>query len=135
MNVFITGVMAILTGDTDTQTAVKIQRQAVSALKVQISNMDANTINKEDAVTEAKANLEKAFVNNGKVMDGESGRATYVANLLSAKNAVTEAQEALDIHNETIAFLKERLELAQKEGVVEEAREAAKDAGKNGQAK
>jgi len=104
---FVKEFIAIVNGDNAEAAAQKALRQAESALKTQIASLEGDTISKEDAVEQAKETLSKAIVNNG---TGISNRDAYVQNLLSSKNNVTKAEEALELHKEKIAFLKETLE-------------------------
>lgn len=101
---FIKGFIALVKGDDVTAQAEKAFRQSQSALKVQISSLDGDTIAFEDKVEDAKDKLSKARVNNGKVIND---RDTYVRELLTAKNVVSDAQDALDTHLATIDFLKD----------------------------
>ena len=74
-------------------------------LKTQIASLNGDTISLEDKVEDAKEALKLARVNNGKLI---TDRNEYVRNLLNAKNALTDAEEALEIHLEKIAFLQEQ---------------------------
>lgn len=96
--------IAVVKGDDAEVTAQKVFRQADSALKTQINSLEGDSIVFEDAVTEAKEKLALARLNNGKTI---ADRNQYVQNLLNAKNAVTEAEEALENHKVKIEFLKE----------------------------
>jgi len=113
MNSFVKQIVAMITGDSATETAIKIQRQAESALKVQISNREAETVNLETNIEDAKAAEAKAFVNNGQLMSSQEDRAAYVRNLTEARNRVIEAEEALEDHLKTLDFLKEKLKEVQ----------------------
>ena len=84
----------------------KVLRHADSALKRQISSLDGDTITLEDNLEVAKENQKLALINNGQNL---TDRDLYVRNLLKAKNNVTDAEEALKLHEETIAFLKSQL--------------------------
>jgi len=112
-NFFLAQALAYITGDTDTSRALKIQKQAISGLKTQISNMEAETINKEEVVEDAKEAFNKAFVNNGALMSTSTDRTAYVSKLINAKEAIESAKESLDTHLATISFLKEQLEIAE----------------------
>ncbi len=98
---------AIIKGDDSRVKAEKVFRQANSGLSSTISTLGGDTINFEDAVTEAKEALDKARVNYGNSIDD---RSQYVTNLLNAKNKVTLAEEAFNKHSAKIVFLKEELE-------------------------
>lgn len=112
-NFFLAQAMAYITGDTDTSRALKIQKQAISGLKTQISNMEAETINKEEVVDDATEAFKKAFVNSGVLMSSSAERTQYVTNLVKSKEAITDAEEDLASHVATISFLKEQLTLAE----------------------
>lgn len=103
---FVKGFLALVKGDTDEAKAEKVFRQAQSALNTQTAILTGDSVRKEDAVAEAQEKLENARVNNGNII---SNRETYVQNLLDAKNALTEAEEALDKHEAKLEFLKEEL--------------------------
>lgn len=109
---FVKSFIAFVQGDDATVKAEKVFRQAHSALGSQILSLEGDTINKEDAVTEAKERLQSARINNGDVISDRNG---YVQNLLDAKNRLTSAEEALENHKTKIQFLKEELENLQKE--------------------
>jgi len=112
-NIFLATVMAYITGDTDTQKGLKIQKQAISALKTQISNLEGETINKEEAIEDAKEALNKAFANNGTLMSSSEERTRYVKNLIEYNEKVKDAEEALEVHLATISFLKGQLTIAE----------------------
>ena len=105
MKSFVKEVVAIISGDNAEATGQKILRQADSALKTQIASLNGDTISLEDKVEDAKEALRLARVNNGKLI---TDRNEYVRNLLNAKNALTDAEEAFEIHLEKIAFLQEQ---------------------------
>lgn len=111
-NSFIKQFVALLNGDNGEVKAQKQWRQAQSGLKSQISSLEGDTVNFEDKVTEATENQEKARVNFGSDI---TNREQYVKNLIDAKNKVVDAEEALEKHRQKIQFLKEELELLQKE--------------------
>jgi chromosome segregation ATPase len=103
---FVKSFVAVVTGDDATAKGEKVFRQVQSALNTQIATLTGDTIQKEDAVSDATEKLALARVNNGNTI---SDRNTYVANLLSAKNALTAAEEDLEKHNAKLAFLKAEL--------------------------
>jgi hypothetical protein len=105
---FIKGFVALVQGDTAEATAQKVFRQVQSALNTQIAIMNGDLVAKEEAVTDAKEAYNKARLNNGKEL-ASADRTQYVRNLVSANNAVKEAEEALDAHKETLEFLKSEL--------------------------
>ena len=102
---FVKQFLAAVKGDTDEAAAQKALRQANSALSTQISILEGDLVNKEDAVASTKEALEKAVVNGGAAI---TNRDSYVENLFYSKNRVTEAEEALKKHQAKIEFLKEQ---------------------------
>ena len=105
---FVKQFAALLQGDTAEVTAQKVFRQVQSSLNTQIAVMNGDLVAKEDAVTDAKEELDRARLNYGKEL-ASSDRTAYVRNLINKKNAVESAQEALDTHLETLDFLKGEL--------------------------
>lgn len=98
---------AILTGDNAEATAQKALRASDSALRTQIASLTGDNIGLEDALEQAQENEKMALLNNGKV---PTDRNQYVRSLLDARNAVIDAQEALEDHKEKIAYLQGKLE-------------------------
>lgn len=105
---FIKQFAALLQGDTAEVTAQKVFRQVQSALNTQIAVMTGDLVGKEDAVSDAKEELDKARLNYGKEL-ASSDRNLYVRRLVEKKNSVESAEEALSIHTETLNFLKSEL--------------------------
>jgi len=105
---FIKGFVALVQGDTAEATAQKVFRQVQSALNTQIAIMTGDQVAKEESVSDAKERYEKARLNNGKEL-ASGDRTQYVRALVSANNSVKEAEEALDLHKETLQFLKNEL--------------------------
>lgn len=112
MKSFVKQFVAIIEGDNTAAQAQNAYRQADAALTSQISSLEGDTVDKEQAVEEAKEKQKSARVNGGQKIEN---RPQYVANLLSAKNRVTEAEEALEVHLKKIAFLKAEKEEISKE--------------------
>lgn len=106
VNSFVKSFVAIVTGDDATAKAEKAKRQADSALRTHISILKGDVVSKEDAVTTAKENLQKATVNGGFAI---TDRDSYVSNLFTAKNNVTLAEQDLKKHEEKISFLESQL--------------------------
>lgn len=104
-NSFVKQFIALVKGDEAEVRALKIWRQAESAFKVQIAALGGDLIRKEDAVTQAEENLSKRLVNNGNEI---TDRDAYIANLISAKESLKQAERQLAAHKETIAFLEEQ---------------------------
>lgn len=96
--------IAKLNGDDAAATAEKIWRQADSALRVQIGQLEGDAIAKEDAVTEAKDALADAMINGGVII---SDRTLYVQNLINANAGVKKAEKAYADHLANLAFLQE----------------------------
>ena len=112
LNSFAKQFVAIITGDDAEAKAAKVWRQAESAFKVQIAALGGDLIRKEDAVTQAEEKLAKALVNYGcEITD----RDAYIANLISAKESLKQAEKQLAAHKETIAFLEEQYALLKAE--------------------
>lgn len=105
---FIKGFVALVQGDTAEAQAQKVFRQVQAALNTQIAVMTGNSVEKEEAVEDAKDALNKARLNYGKELSS-SDRTRYVQNLIDASNALKEAEEDLVAHNETLEFLKAEL--------------------------
>lgn len=107
VNSFVKSFVAIVQGDDATAQAEKAKRQADNALKTNISALNFETSAFEDTLESAKENEAKATVNNGQPI---TSKESYVRNLLDARNAVTNAEQALSRHQAKISFLKEKLD-------------------------
>ncbi len=103
-NVFVNSFVNHAKGDDIDVVAGTVWRQAESALKTHISSVEGDSIGLEDAVESAKENLESAKVNNGYNIPD---RDLYVQSLINAKNELTQAEDLLDMHKETLKFLKD----------------------------
>ena len=112
LNSFAKQFVAIIKGDDAEAKAAKVWRQAESAFKVQIAALGGDLIRKEDAVAQAEENLSKRLVNNGNEI---TDRDAYIANLISAKESLKQAEKHLLAHKETIAFLEEQYALLKAE--------------------
>ncbi len=106
MKSFVKSFIATVVGDNNEATAQKALRQADSALQSQIASLKGDTIGLEDNLSSAKEKQDLARVNGGALI---TSREYYVRGLLSAKNSVTDAEEALKAHKEKIAFLESEL--------------------------
>jgi uncharacterized protein (DUF342 family) len=116
---FVNQFLALVKGDSATVQAEKVFRQAQSALNVQINSLKGDTINFEDAITEAQEELAKAKVNSGLAI---TDRGSYVQVLLNKKNKLTTAEENLEGHKAKLSFLEETLKsLEAEESPVEQA--------------
>jgi len=109
---FVNQFLAYVKGDTAQVQAEKVFRQAQSALNVSISSLTGDTVNFEDAITEAEENLLAARINKGLAI---TDRSAYVSQLLSAKNKLTTAEENLEMHNQKLNFLLQTLSALEKE--------------------
>ena len=105
LNSFAKQFVAIIKGDDAEAKAAKVWRQAESAFKVQIAALGGDLIRKEDAVSQAEETVAKRLVNNGNEI---TDRDTYIANLISAQEALKQAQKHLIAHKDTIKFLEEQ---------------------------
>ena len=112
LNSFAKQFVAIIKGDDAEAKAAKVWRQCESAFKVQIAALGGDLIRKEDAVSQAEEQLSKALVNNGNEI---TDRDRYIANLISAKESLKQAEKQLATHKETIAFLEEQYALLKAE--------------------
>ena len=95
--------IALATGNDEEADAQLAKRQALAGLKAQIATMEGEEINKEQLVTDASEKLEKAKLNYGKPI---TNRTDYVSHLIKCKNTLTEAEESLMNHRETLEFLR-----------------------------
>ena len=102
--------VALVKGDDATVQAEKTLRQAQSSIKSHISVFEGETNDLEDSIETAKANLDRARVNNGNLISGKDERASYVARLVRAKNYVSTSEINLEDHLDKIKFLKDELE-------------------------
>jgi len=103
INVFETSFIKTAKDENIEELAEKTWRNAESALKSNISNLEGDSIDFEDSVENAEADLNAARVNNGEaILD----RPLFIANLVSSKNYLTNAQDALKNHLATLEFLK-----------------------------
>ncbi|MEX0597641.1 MAG: hypothetical protein WD512_14205 [Candidatus Paceibacterota bacterium] len=109
MSNFVKEFLALVKGDTEERDALKVKRQAISALKARIHVMDGETMDLEQNIDDANSELEKATLNNGDALSGDNQRDRYVSGLIYAKNRVTDAEEALEENKLTLNFLKEKL--------------------------
>jgi hypothetical protein len=112
---FIDQFVALVKGDEAVVTAAKVFRQAESAFKAQIAALGGSLIRKEDTVETAKERLTKALLNNGRILTITEQDSEYCANLVSAKEALKQAERELAAHKETIAFLEEQYALLKSE--------------------
>ena len=112
LNSFAKQFVAIIKGDDAEAKAAKVWRQAESAFKVQIAALSGDLIRKEDSVSQAEEKLTKVLVNGGNEIND---RDQYIANLISAKESLKQAEKQLVAHKETISFLEEQYALLKAE--------------------
>lgn len=105
---FVEEASAIITGNDAKATAIKMKRQADSALNSELYAKRGRTIHLEDAVEAAEEMLHLVTYNNGETIKDSP---QYVRNLIHAQNSLIEAKEALEDHLAVIKFLEERLEV------------------------
>lgn len=108
MKSFVKEVVAIIQGDNAEATGQRILRQADSAFKTQIASLTGDTIALEDKLEDAKEALRMARLNNAQLI---GDRNYYIRNLLQAQNVIVDAEEALEAHNNKLAFLREQAAL------------------------
>ena len=92
--------------DTPTGVAEKIQTRAVAALEAQIAALVGVGLDKEEALSQAKEGLVTATLNGG---SSTFDRTRYIQGLIEAKNKVTVAEDDLSAHKAQLAFLKDTL--------------------------
>lgn len=98
--------IAYLKGDDATIKAVKIERQAESALKSHIAQLEGDLAAKEDAIKDAQEELENACINNGELIASEN-RHRYIQGIIDAKNRVIEREDELAEINAKLEVLRE----------------------------
>ena len=105
---FVKEIVALLKGDDAEATGQKVLRQADSAFKTQIASLTGDTIALEDRLEDAKENLRLTRLNFGLQI---TDRNSYIRSLLDAKNLLTSSEEALELHNAKLDFLREQAAL------------------------
>lgn len=105
---FIKQIVALIKGDDAEVKALKIQKQADSACKIELAILEGKTIDLEGKIETAKENLDLARVNYGELIED---RTQYVRNLFIAKNNLIKAENDLVQHLDNLAFLTEQHEL------------------------
>ena len=102
---FVRATIAFITGDTDTATALKNERQSRAAIKGQLSALEGSQINAEMRLETALENLEKAIHPTSLI----SSHSTYYANIIDAQDEVENAQAELDNVNDAKDFASQLL--------------------------
>jgi hypothetical protein len=100
MKSYVKEFLARVAGDQDAVLAEKNYRQAASALKLQLSKLEAKRIDDEDAVETAFEKLNEAKYQTKLISD----RTGYITGLKTAKDNLTKAQAELDATKEAIYF-------------------------------
>ena len=101
---FVKLILAQLTGDQDTVLAVKNEKLATSALNTQIALREGELVEAETALEEAKERMTQVTFPVTLV-----DRSSYVQLLLNTKNKVQEKEDAMELIEETLKFLKSTL--------------------------
>lgn len=102
---FVRATIAFITGDTDTATALKNERQSRAAIKGQLSALEGSQINAEMRLETALENLEKAIHPTSLI----SSHATYYARIIDAQEEVEAAQDELNAVNDAKDFASQLL--------------------------
>lgn len=102
---FVKEVIARMKGDENEVIAISNYRKAKAGLKTQISIKEGELVDLEEKADNAHRDLQAATFPIDKVENGND----YVVNLISKKNALEEAKDAVADHVETINFLKAKL--------------------------
>ena len=89
---FVAATIAFITGDTDTEVALKNERLGKASIKGQLSALEGSLVNAEVNVETAKENLEKAIYPTVLISNQQS----YYSNIIRAQEALTDAQDGLD---------------------------------------
>lgn len=97
---FVNEVMARLKGDDDKVVAERNYRKANSAIKGQISGLDAKKVDAEVALEEAQDKLAAAKYPTKLINDNSN----YVRNIVERQEAVDSAKEALENINESLSY-------------------------------
>lgn len=107
---FLNQFVALVQGDDATVQAEKTWRQAKTSVETQLASLKGETFDHQQQVEEAEEKLRLATLNNGKSIEGKSGRTDYINQMVKAQNELTESQELLAEHEKSVAFLETRLE-------------------------
>ncbi len=106
VSLFIDRFVAFVKGDDEGVLAAKVKGQAISAFESSIASYKGDTSDFKEAVTLAKEEVEKSLINYGVAIGkGAEGRAAYIKVYLDKINALTKAEEALEIHEKRIGIL------------------------------
>lgn len=103
---FVSKFVAIVDGADALTEAEEVQEHAASIISTQIQLRQSSKIQKKRAVQNAEKALEKALLNNGKIIDGADCEEVYVQNLVDAKKALEKAKKEFEKVDEDVDFLK-----------------------------
>ena len=102
MNLLVKQIAAGIKGDDTTAQAVKIARKCVSSVKSQIAALEAQEVDREDALETALEGLENAQFPVKSFSTGQD----YVNSIQRAQSAYDEAEESLHATRESITYFK-----------------------------
>jgi chromosome segregation ATPase len=105
---FVNQFVALVKGDDSAVVAEKVFRKAKSALTASLAVAEGESVNLEEAISEAQENLDKARVNYG---NAEFTNNSYISNLSQARERLEEAESNFELHQEKLTILKEELAL------------------------
>lgn len=103
-------VEALIKGDAAKDIAVKNQKQLASAIKSQLAMKEATRMDKEDAIENAREEVEKTLLNNGKAITAKD-REDILQKYYNAKHALERAEDELVNHDKEVDWLNEANEL------------------------
>lgn len=103
---FMSIVLAKLTGDKAKEVAARNEKKARAALKGQISALESEQVNLDEAVEDAKEALNNAIYCTEPIVSSEA----YISNIVKAKDNLTDAEDAIEDNQESIEFYKSLLE-------------------------
>lgn len=102
---FVKTVVAKLTGDKATETALKNEKKASSAVKIQISGLESKIVDAEIKVQEATDSLSDAVFPSELISTSEC----YTQNVKIAQQRLDSAQAELDQMKESLEYWKKLL--------------------------
>lgn len=103
---FVAIVMAKMTGDKNKEIAVRNEKKAKAALKGQISALESEVVNREEALEEAQERFNAAKYPVEPIGSSEH----YIKNLVNASKELEKAEEELAAAEESLTFFKDQLE-------------------------
>lgn len=105
---YVASIVALLQGENAEQKAQGIQYQLQIGLETQIQLKKGERADLKGNLNAANAAYEKALRNNGSEV---TDRALSIGNILNARQAVEDAEEALEDHDKHVQWLKEAQEV------------------------